>query len=141
MKVCPVCKARAFDDMEVCYGCLHRFGEEASAPGEKDARLRSNASAQMSHGKAPESDARGEGGAAACAQAPASAAPTDRLPVVQAQADAATMPIDVGTGGRKQREPENQPVARNLILTIPVPEGATGVKVAVDFGSAATLQR
>ena len=25
MKVCPVCKAKAFDDAEVCYGCLHRF--------------------------------------------------------------------------------------------------------------------
>ncbi|WP_165046134.1 MULTISPECIES: hypothetical protein [unclassified Adlercreutzia] len=28
MKVCPVCGARAFDDAEVCYGCLHRFAEE-----------------------------------------------------------------------------------------------------------------
>lgn len=25
MKICPVCKAHCFDDMEVCYGCLHRF--------------------------------------------------------------------------------------------------------------------
>lgn len=28
MKQCPVCKARCFDDMEICYGCLHRFEEE-----------------------------------------------------------------------------------------------------------------
>lgn len=28
MKNCPVCEARCFDDMEICYGCLHRFGEE-----------------------------------------------------------------------------------------------------------------
>lgn len=28
MKVCPVCKAACFDDMEVCYGCLHRFSSE-----------------------------------------------------------------------------------------------------------------
>lgn len=28
MKVCPVCKAACFDDMEVCYGCLHRFPQE-----------------------------------------------------------------------------------------------------------------
>lgn len=28
MKVCPVCKAACFDDMEVCYGCLHRFSPE-----------------------------------------------------------------------------------------------------------------
>ena len=25
MKTCPVCRARAFEDAEVCYGCLHRF--------------------------------------------------------------------------------------------------------------------
>ena len=25
MKSCPVCKAQAFDDAEVCYGCLYRF--------------------------------------------------------------------------------------------------------------------
>lgn len=28
MKACPVCGARAFDDAEVCYGCLHQFGSE-----------------------------------------------------------------------------------------------------------------
>lgn len=27
MKTCPVCAAKAFDDVEVCYGCLHRFEE------------------------------------------------------------------------------------------------------------------
>lgn len=26
MKTCPTCGARAFDDAEVCYGCLHRYG-------------------------------------------------------------------------------------------------------------------
>ncbi|HIT45436.1 MAG TPA: hypothetical protein IAC28_05005 [Candidatus Aphodovivens excrementavium] len=25
MKTCPICQAKAFDDAEVCYGCLHRF--------------------------------------------------------------------------------------------------------------------
>lgn len=25
MKTCPICKARCFDDMEVCFGCMHRF--------------------------------------------------------------------------------------------------------------------
>ena len=28
MKTCPVCEALAFDDAPICYGCLHRFGEE-----------------------------------------------------------------------------------------------------------------
>lgn len=28
MKTCPVCSARCFDDMEVCYGCLHTFADQ-----------------------------------------------------------------------------------------------------------------
>lgn len=28
MKVCPVCKSRCFDDMDVCYGCLHKFSHD-----------------------------------------------------------------------------------------------------------------
>lgn len=28
MKVCPVCSARCFDDMSVCYGCLHDFSRK-----------------------------------------------------------------------------------------------------------------
>ena len=31
MKICPVCKARCFDDMQVCYGCMHRFDQDAQA--------------------------------------------------------------------------------------------------------------
>lgn len=30
MKTCPVCQAVAFDDAETCFGCLHRFGDDAS---------------------------------------------------------------------------------------------------------------
>lgn len=32
MKECPVCVARCFDDMEVCYGCLHDFSREDTSP-------------------------------------------------------------------------------------------------------------
>lgn len=28
IKECPICHARCFADMEVCYGCLHSFTEE-----------------------------------------------------------------------------------------------------------------
>ncbi|OUO92123.1 hypothetical protein B5F40_01985 [Gordonibacter sp. An230] len=49
MKVCPVCHARAFDDAEVCFGCLHRFG--ASEPGQSSEKARekgpSNAEARF----------------------------------------------------------------------------------------------
>lgn len=32
MKICPVCKARCFGDMEVCFGCMHRFEPEEKEP-------------------------------------------------------------------------------------------------------------
>ena len=28
MKICPVCKSRCFDDMDTCYGCMHKFNDE-----------------------------------------------------------------------------------------------------------------
>ena len=36
MKICPVCSARCFDDMEVCYGCLHTFTNEFGADYAKE---------------------------------------------------------------------------------------------------------
>lgn len=48
MKTCPVCKARCFDDMEICYGCMHRFDEVAREPG--------------SPGRAPDTARPGQGG-------------------------------------------------------------------------------
>ena len=46
MKICPLCGATCFDDMEVCYCCMHRFEEdEGESPecwvDDGDARLRS----------------------------------------------------------------------------------------------------
>lgn len=35
MKTCPICGARAFDDAEVCFGCLYRYGEEPAEPRPK----------------------------------------------------------------------------------------------------------
>ena len=45
MKTCPVCKARCFDDMDICYGCMHRFEE---APRESsDSILRDGGEVMM----------------------------------------------------------------------------------------------
>ena len=33
MKTCPICKARCFDDMEICYGCMHPFEKEEGVDG------------------------------------------------------------------------------------------------------------
>ena len=29
MKTCPICQSQCFDDMEVCFGCMHRFAADA----------------------------------------------------------------------------------------------------------------
>lgn len=28
MKTCPICKSRCFEDMEVCFGCMHHFSAD-----------------------------------------------------------------------------------------------------------------
>ncbi|MBQ9691250.1 MAG: hypothetical protein IJV62_04040 [Eggerthellaceae bacterium] len=28
MKICPVCNAKTFDDMRICFGCLHHLGDK-----------------------------------------------------------------------------------------------------------------
>lgn len=33
MKECPICKAKAFDDAVICYGCLHSFNGAEVALG------------------------------------------------------------------------------------------------------------
>jgi len=32
MKICPTCTSSTFDDMPVCYGCLHLFDDAAKTP-------------------------------------------------------------------------------------------------------------
>lgn len=32
LKVCPVCGARCFSDMDTCFNCLHSFSRDAGAP-------------------------------------------------------------------------------------------------------------
>ncbi|MDO4854331.1 MAG: hypothetical protein Q4A43_02780 [Coriobacteriia bacterium] len=33
LKKCPVCGSSCFSDMDVCYGCLHRFGSDEALIG------------------------------------------------------------------------------------------------------------
>lgn len=35
LKECPVCHARCFEDMEVCYGCLHSFVREGGRSADR----------------------------------------------------------------------------------------------------------
>lgn len=55
MKVCPVCKSLCFDDMPVCYECMHGFdrGTPCAAEGERP----SEGDVDRSGRQAPSSDA------------------------------------------------------------------------------------
>ncbi len=37
MKTCPVCQAQCFDDMDICYGCMHRFDYSVASPAGEQA--------------------------------------------------------------------------------------------------------
>lgn len=88
MKTCPVCGARAFDDAETCFGCLHRFGDcvdEAYLPDWYPA-AKTQPIAKAPQAKRQSEDAgpsfqsiasRPSGNSAAAASAAASAAPAD----------------------------------------------------------------
>ncbi len=39
MKECPSCKAWCFDEMETCFGCLHRFGREEDTQASPSAQM------------------------------------------------------------------------------------------------------
>ena len=110
MKVCPVCKARVFGDMDTCYGCLHRFdssdaekahggGFEPGEPPDYSGKTRNSAEA--------EEEKKG------------------------------ARPVDV----RQEGKADAKPAKRDLVLHIAVPEGAAGVRVAVDFAGCAPAGR
>lgn len=31
VKTCPVCKTKLFEDMDTCFGCMHRFDTDADS--------------------------------------------------------------------------------------------------------------
>ncbi len=37
MKICPTCKSKLFDDMDTCFGCMHRFGTDPEREREAEA--------------------------------------------------------------------------------------------------------
>lgn len=54
MKTCPVCQATCFDDMETCFGCLHRFGASSHQDGRAPEEAPSAASSASAFAPQPE---------------------------------------------------------------------------------------
>lgn len=102
MKTCPVCNARAFDDMDVCYGCLHRFDEAPKdTPGLSAAPLKTDGEERL----------RDAGG---------------RRPPAAGGDVGEPKATPLGESGREGG-------GKTIVINVPVPEGAKGVRVAVDF--------
>jgi hypothetical protein len=85
MKTCPVCKSQVFDDMPVCFGCMHRFdegGEQATSAAHvpdvayKGAEPASSTPGNRTAGPVP-TGAGAEGGPSAPLATPVSAAAGD----------------------------------------------------------------
>ncbi len=115
MKVCPVCKARVFDDMDTCYGCLYRFDSSRAGGAGKSG--------------ADEGDFEPE-------EPLAFAAKTQKL-ACDSEEKKGARPVDV----RQENKTDARPPVRDLVLHIAVPEGAAGVRVAVDFAGCAPAGR
>lgn len=52
MKTCPICGARLFEDMDTCYGCMHRFDGKKADKAVGELELSGCSSEQV--GDAPE---------------------------------------------------------------------------------------
>ena len=87
MKNCPVCKARCFDDMEICYGCMHRFEQEE---GNGDVPIGKEAAPA---GQVVEQVATEQASADAAAMSPGTVAASAGM--VDAQMDATSAPAGV----------------------------------------------
>ena len=42
MKICPVCESTLFDDMDMCFGCLYRFGSDPALEAARSMRCAMN---------------------------------------------------------------------------------------------------
>ncbi len=131
MKTCPVCNAKAFDDMDVCYGCLHRFDGKKPFASSKDAESSLNDDVKGAEERvARSSDARDGVGSVGNAES-AEGGREHTLRVKEKDEPSA-----------KEREAELQNARceesrsdgeRTFVINVPLPQGVKGVRVAVDF--------
>ena len=133
MKTCPVCKAIAFDDALVCYGCLHRFEEDEAArvmPDDLGARM--DAWLGASGGPGPED--------APPAPIDVGGNPTGALRGAPAKADGegSGAPSAACGGGRDE---EGGWTMRIEFRCPPADAGSPGAVRAVPFGSDGAVPR
>ena len=133
MKVCPVCKARVFDDMEQCFGCLHRFeGEGAVLAPEEQVRLSEPAVRKPHEEQIGEEAHIRRAGHAAALQ---STQPSAERPACDKAAPAANE--------RRAERPYAEgsaPVAEALV--VPDPEGGASIRIEIRLsGLEACMQK
>lgn len=140
MKQCPVCKARCFDDMEICYGCLHHFNADQHESG-NGAGVGSDGEADLEEEfdiePAPDpvgyqASALPEGSVAPSADVAASS------PALQAASMPSGAPVEGVLGNVEIRTaPEKADSASNLTIRIEIPLAA--LPLAARCGQAAAV--
>ncbi len=114
MKECPICKAVAFDDAQVCYGCLHRFG-----PGDGAMRIDGGCGQGTAGGAPPAPASPPAPQGAASAPGPAQAPSADAVPsqVQPPQASPAAAP------------PQAPPAPQAVSLSVPASDIVVRIEV------------
>ena len=90
MKACPICAAKAFDDAEVCYGCLYRFERSSGVlrvPDVPDASANRRVHVPIASAT--------DFGEPLCSEAPASSCPSTSVPFSSLRA---SQPVGVSRG-------------------------------------------
>lgn len=125
MKTCPVCNAKAFDDMDVCYGCLHRFDEKRPFASSDDMESGSSYDSKGVEEEARRpSDADDERKSAEGNWKRSSRVGEERNPLVK----------ETECESQNARCEESRSDGEKMfVINVPLPQGVKGVRVAVDF--------
>ena len=123
MKVCPVCGSRCFDDMEVCYGCLHDFTREDTTPAGQT--VASSCEAEVEEAVLPASPASGFAAGAApagfVAGRGAEAAPSmpSQVPLI-AEQPTTRIPCKTFSGGSVARVAQGHGARPQTHIVVPI---------------------
>lgn len=119
MKVCPVCGSRCFDDMEVCYGCLHDFTREDTSPAGQ--ALASPCEGEVEEAVMPAARSSHSPSAAASCAPVANEMPSmpSRVPLI-AEQPTTQLPRDGSLGGGVARIAQSRVRRGNTHIVVPL---------------------
>lgn len=137
MKTCPVCKSHVFDDMDVCYGCMHRFeGDGPAAQEEGGAGLPQAAAIGLPQAGMPlQSEAANQPRAGALPLQPEAAEAPQPQAAEPPWVSAPLQPEAAGPPQQWEASPEAQPAAWTIRIEVANPLRVTCSRVPSRFGA------